>query len=189
MSSNAQCSVHNTSNDAENNPTLPSEHVVVPENIEIEIEKNPSCPPPLASAQQKQEGQRLQRKNNSAGMILVFLSTLCFSIGNTFVNMIGKRIPALQITFLRATTQLIISVLLIGAMAGSRRHVASTWIGAPENRIKMFARGFLGIVALVTLFACLQVAQTRARTLPICRQSRVSDPHRRRECPWPTPRP
>ncbi len=99
-------------------------------------------------------------------MLLIFLSTLCFSFGNTFVNMIGKRIPALQITLVRASSQMTFATFLIGVTAGPRRHAPATWIGARENRIKLFARAFFGIVALITLFASLQVILASADTIP-----------------------
>jgi drug/metabolite transporter (DMT)-like permease len=165
MLNGAHCAAQYTTNDAENNPTALSQHTDAPDATENDVEiPDSSCPPPLASAEQVG-----QRSNNSVGMLLVFLSTLCFSIGNTFVNMIGRRIPALQITLLRASTQTILSLLLIAFTAGPRRRVTATWIGARENWIKLFARGFLGILALVTLFASLQVAPASAYTVSDCR--------------------
>ena len=101
-----------------------------------------------------------QSTNNGLGMALVFLSTLCFAVGNALVSIIGLQIPVMQIIFIRGTSQLVLALILIAVMSGSKRYTAATWIGAPQNRMLLFSRAVWGVGALITLFAAFQVCPT-----------------------------
>ena len=95
--------------------------------------------------------------NNSLGMTLIFFSTLCFCIGNAFVNIVGVQIPVLQIVFIRGSSQLSIALIIIAATKRSRCSSLSTWIGASKNRLKLLSRAVWGVAATVLEFAALQV--------------------------------
>ena len=101
--------------------------------------------------------------NGLLGMALVFLSTLCFAVGNALVSIIGLQIPVMQIIFIRGTSQLVLALIFIAVMSGSKRYTAATWIGAPQNRILLFSRAVWGVGALITLFAAFQVCSTFPR--------------------------
>jgi hypothetical protein len=96
--------------------------------------------------------------NNRLGMSLVFLSTLCFAVGNALVSIIGLQIPVMQIIFLRGSSQLALALIFIAMKNGSRRNSAETWLGAPKNRLLLLSRAVWGVGALITLFAAFQVA-------------------------------
>ena len=108
-------------------------------------------------SQEPEIGVQGRSMNNSFGMTLVFFSVVCFSVGNTLVSVIGVRIPVLQITFFRGSSQLILALICIAVKSGPKRKLVATWLGAPENRIKLLSRGLWGVGALITWFASLQV--------------------------------
>ena len=95
--------------------------------------------------------------NNGLGMILVFLSVLCFSFGNAFVNIMGLQIPVLQIVFMRGASQLFLALLLIASTSRSQFYSTATWIGAPKNWLRLLSRALFGVAAVVTTFTALQV--------------------------------
>ena len=95
--------------------------------------------------------------NNSLGMTLIFFATMCFCIGNAFVNIVGVQIPVLQIVFIRGCSQLFIALIVIAATKRSRCSSLSTWIGTSKNRLKLLSRAVLGVAATGLEFAALQV--------------------------------
>ena len=96
--------------------------------------------------------------NNARGMLLIFLSTLCFSSGNGLMSALGTKVPPLQSAFYRYSVQCLISLASIWVSTHPNRiyHI-STWCGSQQQRNKMFLRSCFGIMAVVSWFSALQI--------------------------------
>ena len=101
--------------------------------------------------------KNLQSNNNAHGMLLIFLSTLCFSSGNCLMSAMGARVPPLQSAFYRYLTQSFISFLSIGITHRDKVHLGSTWFGSHKHFSKIFLRSFFGVMAVVSWFSSLQM--------------------------------
>jgi drug/metabolite transporter (DMT)-like permease len=96
--------------------------------------------------------------NNTRGMILILLSTLCFSSGNGLMSALGTKVPPLQSAFYRYSFQCLISLFSIWVSTHPKRlWIMSTWCGSQQQMSKMFLRSCLGIMAVVSWFSALQI--------------------------------
>ena len=100
---------------------------------------------------------RLGDDNNARGMLLIFLSTVCFSSGNCLMSARGAKVPPLQSAFYRYLTQSFISFISIGITHRNQICLVSTWCGSWKHFTKIFFRSCLGIMAVVSWFTALQI--------------------------------
>ena len=124
--------------------------------------------------------------NNGLGMTLIFLSTMCFAVGNALVSIIGLQIPVMQIIFIRGSSQLVLALIFIAATSGPRKYCTATWLGAPKHRMLLLSRAIWGVAALITLFAAFQVVSSTVMDSLYCiNHFRFASS----VCPWPTQQP
>jgi uncharacterized membrane protein len=90
-------------------------------------------------------------------MALIAGSTICFSLGNCLMNVVGERVPPMQSAFFRFLVQTVVSV--ISTALTHRHHIfcSSTWIGDSKNAFKIILRSCLGSTGLVCWFTALQM--------------------------------
>ena len=92
----------------------------------------------------------------ATGMLLVFLSTMCYTTGNLLLSITGDDIPPLQSAFYRYSVQAAISFGWIAIGKRSQIHTTSTWMGSNRNFLKIFLRSVFGIISVAGWFSVIQ---------------------------------
>ncbi len=90
------------------------------------------------------------------GMVLVFLSTLCFTTGNVLLSSVGRKVPPLQSAFFRFLVQASISFFSIAVTNRNQIYCISTWMGFSQNFRKIILRSLFGIMAVLSWYSVVQ---------------------------------
>ena len=91
------------------------------------------------------------------GMALITGSTICFSLGNCLMNVVGSKVPPLQSAFFRFLVQTVVSLISIMMTKGDQLIFSAERMRDSQKVFKILLRSCLGSMGLVSWFTALQM--------------------------------